>query len=51
MPPRELHACVDMAQAVALAMKVSYGAAGITLRQNNEPAGCPLGPADRPEES
>jgi histidine triad (HIT) family protein len=39
MPPRELHACIDMAQAVALAMKARYGAAGITLRQNNEPAG------------
>ena len=39
MPPRELHACISMAQAVALKMKVRYGAAGITLRQNNEPAG------------
>jgi histidine triad (HIT) family protein len=39
MPVRHLHASIDMAQAVALAMKVRYGAAGITLRQNNEPAG------------
>jgi histidine triad (HIT) family protein len=39
MPQRGLHACIDMAQAVALAMKVRYGAAGITMRQNNEPAG------------
>jgi len=39
MPERELHACIDMAQAVALAMKRHYAAAGITLRQNNEPAG------------
>ena len=39
MPLPELHACIDMAQAVALAMKARYGAAGITLRQNNEPAG------------
>jgi histidine triad (HIT) family protein len=39
MPQRDLHACIDMAQAVALAMKARYGAAGITLRQNNEPAG------------
>ncbi|MGH3292803.1 MAG: HIT family protein, partial [Trebonia sp.] len=39
MPPRELHACIDMAQAVAVAMKARYGAAGVTLRQNNEPAG------------
>jgi histidine triad (HIT) family protein len=39
MPAPYLHACVDMAQAVALAMKKAYAAAGITLRQNNEPAG------------
>lgn len=39
MPRRDLHACIDMTQAVALAMKVRYDAAGITLRQNNEPAG------------
>lgn len=39
MPVSGLHACIDVAQAVALAMKVRYGAAGITLRQNNEPAG------------
>jgi histidine triad (HIT) family protein len=39
MPRRDLHACIDMAQAVALAMKVGYDTAGITLRQNNEPAG------------
>ena len=39
MPERDLHACIDMARAVALAMKRHYGAAGITLRQNNEPAG------------
>lgn len=39
MPPPLLHACVDMAQKVALAMKRNYGAQGITLRQNNEPAG------------
>jgi histidine triad (HIT) family protein len=39
MPQRELHACMDMVQAVALAMKRHYAAAGITLRQNNEPAG------------
>jgi len=39
MPARYLHACVDVAQTVALAMKEAYGAAGITLRQNNEPAG------------
>lgn len=39
MPLSGLHACIDMARAVALAMKVRYGAAGITLRQNNEPAG------------
>jgi hypothetical protein len=37
MPPRDLHACIDMAQAVALAMKARYGAAGITLRQNKRP--------------
>jgi histidine triad (HIT) family protein len=38
MPKRYLHACVDMAQEVALAMKRTYEADGITLRQNNEPA-------------
>ena len=39
MPARSLHACMDMAQTVALAMKETYSASGITLRQNNEPAG------------
>lgn len=39
MPAQYLHACVDLAQAVAITMKKAYGAAGITLRQNNEPAG------------
>jgi histidine triad (HIT) family protein len=39
MPANYLHACVDMARSVALRMKEAYGAAGITLRQNNEPAG------------
>jgi histidine triad (HIT) family protein len=39
MPANYLHACVDMARSVALTMKEAYGAAGITLRQNNEPAG------------
>lgn len=39
MPADDLHACIDMAQAVALAMKRHYQAAGVTLRQNNEPAG------------
>lgn len=39
MPSPYLHACVDTARSVALAMKRTYAAAGITLRQNNEPAG------------
>lgn len=39
MPPGYLHACIDMAKTVALAMKRQYGCDGITLRQNNEPAG------------
>jgi len=39
MPADYLHACVDMAQSMALTIKEAYGAAGITLRQNNEPAG------------
>lgn len=39
MSTRHLHACIDMARSVALAMKDAYAAAGTTLRQNNEPAG------------
>ncbi len=39
LPLRYAVAIQDLAQAVALAMKVAYGCDGISTRQHNEPAG------------
>lgn len=39
LPAKYGHRIFDVAQKVALAMKEVYGCDGITIRQNNEPAG------------
>ncbi|MBF4618595.1 HIT family protein [Clavibacter sp. VKM Ac-2873] len=37
--PADLHAVMDLVQEVAVAMRASYGCAGISIRQHNETAG------------
>jgi histidine triad (HIT) family protein len=39
LPREEGHRIFDVAQKIARAMKLAYSTDGITLRQNNEPAG------------
>lgn len=37
--PDDLHAVMDLVQEVAVAMRATYGCAGISIRQHNETAG------------
>jgi histidine triad (HIT) family protein len=39
LPAPAGHAVHDLVRAVAVAMRAAYGCAGVTVRQNNEPAG------------
>jgi histidine triad (HIT) family protein len=39
LPPSDGHAVHDLVRAVAVAMRAAYGCEGVTVRQNNEPAG------------
>ena len=39
LPPETHHAVVDLVQAVAVAIRASYGCDGVSTRQHNEPSG------------
>jgi histidine triad (HIT) family protein len=39
LPPAAGHAVHDLVREVAVAMRTAYACAGVTVRQNNEPAG------------
>lgn len=39
LPPEAGHAVMDLVREIAVALKAAYGCDGVTVRQNNEPAG------------